>query len=625
MSDLFENFDQNLYKKGSPLYKGDGNPLSDISNITPSSIGDGFSTGSTEMVTHALQSGTFQTGVRGWQIDAEGNAEFNNGTFRGTFILGGSLITVSDIADLQSAIDTLELLGGGTASLVPDTYTATSSFTIPSGVVVDGNGSTIDFGGGAFQFLIQGTNAYSTGTLAVSFGSANVVGTGTTWTAAMVGQSILIGDYWYEILTRTDNTHITISPNFQAPDVSGATYVIATTIDQIVVQNITLTNSSTTLLKFRYVNGFTMDATNYTNAPQAIDGDDSANINFQNGSFIDDCTIGLTYNNVPFTVIESVLVSNITGGTALDLNGVTNTSMGSLSLQAIIGVGVKFTNCFNLGFINYSIIECTSHGVECVSGNSAIDLASGYTDTVGGDGIKLTATSDGITLDSQTLKNYTGYGINIAAASCDNTHIGAIEYGGGGSGTLNDSGTGTKVLVDNSSTQTITGVKTFSSDPIIPDEVYGSGWNGVLEPPTKNAVYDKIETLTGTTYVFGTFSYDLSTASGTTVVAHGLGKTPKIVRLIGFSTTDLGATVAHSKSKGTSDGTNNKCIWDASVANATGGSNDDSFALKICGGNSTGTLYQTATITLDSTNITFNWIKTSTPTSLAYIEWEAEA
>jgi hypothetical protein len=43
--------------------------------------------------------------------------------------------------------------------------------------------------------------------------------------------------------------------------------------------------------------------------------------------------------------------------------------------------------------------------------------------------------------------------------------------------------------------QTIAGVKTFSSAPLIPDEVYGAGWNGKLEPPTKNAVYDKIETL----------------------------------------------------------------------------------------------------------------------------------
>jgi len=43
--------------------------------------------------------------------------------------------------------------------------------------------------------------------------------------------------------------------------------------------------------------------------------------------------------------------------------------------------------------------------------------------------------------------------------------------------------------------ETIAGIKTFSSDPIIPDEVYGVAWNGSLEPPTKNAVYDKVEVI----------------------------------------------------------------------------------------------------------------------------------
>jgi len=48
---------------------------------------------------------------------------------------------------------------------------------------------------------------------------------------------------------------------------------------------------------------------------------------------------------------------------------------------------------------------------------------------------------------------------------------------------------------DTTTANTWTLAQTFSADPIIPDEVYGSGWNGVLEPPTKNAVYDKIESL----------------------------------------------------------------------------------------------------------------------------------
>jgi hypothetical protein len=44
--------------------------------------------------------------------------------------------------------------------------------------------------------------------------------------------------------------------------------------------------------------------------------------------------------------------------------------------------------------------------------------------------------------------------------------------------------------------QSIDGVKTFTSDPIVPDEAYdATAWNASLEPPTKNAVRDKIESM----------------------------------------------------------------------------------------------------------------------------------
>lgn len=38
---------------------------------------------------------------------------------------------------------------------------------------------------------------------------------------------------------------------------------------------------------------------------------------------------------------------------------------------------------------------------------------------------------------------------------------------------------------------------TFTGDISVPDEAYGVGWNGSLEVPTKNAIYDKIETIGG--------------------------------------------------------------------------------------------------------------------------------
>lgn len=39
---------------------------------------------------------------------------------------------------------------------------------------------------------------------------------------------------------------------------------------------------------------------------------------------------------------------------------------------------------------------------------------------------------------------------------------------------------------------TIAGVKTFTSNPTIPDEAYDAAWNGKLQPPTKNALWDAL-------------------------------------------------------------------------------------------------------------------------------------
>lgn len=69
-------------------------------------------------------------------------------------------------------------------------------------------------------------------------------------------------------------------------------------------------------------------------------------------------------------------------------------------------------------------------------------------------------------------------------------------------------------VVHDTGDETVAGIKTFSSDPIIPDEAYGSGWNGSLEPPTKNAVYDKVESIYGA--VLSTGGYHITTGFGAT-------------------------------------------------------------------------------------------------------------
>lgn len=43
--------------------------------------------------------------------------------------------------------------------------------------------------------------------------------------------------------------------------------------------------------------------------------------------------------------------------------------------------------------------------------------------------------------------------------------------------------------------ESIDGVKTFTSTPVVPDEAYSADWNGSNQVPTQNAIYDKIQSL----------------------------------------------------------------------------------------------------------------------------------
>ena len=73
--------------------------------------------------------------------------------------------------------------------------------------------------------------------------------------------------------------------------------------------------------------------------------------------------------------------------------------------------------------------------------------------------------------------------------------------------------------VNNTGNENVAGIKTFTSDPVIPDEAYGAGWNGSLEPPTKNAVYDKIETIGGGSITGSGTTNEIAYFTGSTAIA----------------------------------------------------------------------------------------------------------
>lgn len=74
------------------------------------------------------------------------------------------------------------------------------------------------------------------------------------------------------------------------------------------------------------------------------------------------------------------------------------------------------------------------------------------------------------------------------------TYTNDIELGHASDTTLTRVSAGV-VAVEGKTLVNLTDGGTFAADISVPDEAYGSGWNGSVEVPTKNAIYDKIETL----------------------------------------------------------------------------------------------------------------------------------
>jgi hypothetical protein len=119
----------------------------------------------------------------------------------------------------------------------------------------------------------------------------------------------------------------------------------------------------------------------------------------------------------------------------------------------------------------------------------------------------------------------------------------------------------------------------------------------------------------------GTTTRDISTASGTQNIAHGLGATPKHIKIEVFLGTTAGA---NDISVGAYNGTTNSCIYyiNAGTFYNVGAANDTTNGIVLTR-NNVSDYSAKAIITFDGTNIILTWTKTGSPTGTAYILWEA--
>lgn len=132
---LYDEYNNLLTK--DPLFKDTVQSSNTFSSgAAASSITSGELTGNLIMADGYMQSGNFVTTSTGWKIDKDGNAEFNDGTFRGTL----------EAAIIKNSTGTIVIDDTGltsTTNFLADQASAAPTITTTSTSFVDISGSTM--------------------------------------------------------------------------------------------------------------------------------------------------------------------------------------------------------------------------------------------------------------------------------------------------------------------------------------------------------------------------------------------------------------------------------------------------------------------------------------------------
>lgn len=395
-----------------------------------------------------FKSGGFQHLKTGWALFPDGSAEFQNIT------LTGKLITLSStqasristaIADIQTAGGGTLFLGAGVWDLSLYSITPVSNLTIMG---VSPSSTILNFGSTAKNLSFTGSAVYTTGTI-TSFSGNTVTGSGTSWlTNATAGQSIFIGTRWYTIAAVTGNTTL-ITQEAYADNVTfpGSAYRIATILKNFTLTNVAVTGSTGTGIAITDMRQSQFkNVVAYANAKGMV----LTNISeVANDLFI---AVGNTGNGVEVTNAglcdwESInLYGN--GGHGGALTNLKDFLFWPTIAGGNTSDGFNITSCSNVEML----VDASGNGgqgIELVSGNDEINFLNPRCVGNVSDGIKLTATSDNCRITGGKFQANGGYGINIAASTCDFTNIVANTFVSNATAAANDGGTSTVIRGNN--------------------------------------------------------------------------------------------------------------------------------------------------------------------------------
>lgn len=145
-----------------------------------------------------------------------------------------------DIGDFTTIADAFAA-GNKTVMVRRGTYTEVDDIVIPE------DGALIGEAPGVVQVVFAGGNSIKVdgsgrqtkvGTITVTNGSAAVVGVGTSFTSLLPGDWIRVGANWYQILSITDDTNLTLTVTYRGVTLSGDTFKAQSMVAGATIENI---------------------------------------------------------------------------------------------------------------------------------------------------------------------------------------------------------------------------------------------------------------------------------------------------------------------------------------------------------------------------------------------------
>lgn len=304
-------------------------------------------------------------------------------------------VNIQSPNSIQYYLNQALLNGGGEVLLDIGTYKLYADLYIPSGVTLKGtsrDNCIIDCNSD-YSVRIEGSDPYSTGTVTINFGDTTLVGSGTTFTSDMVGQSVMLNGYWYEITDFTDTTHLEIE-SYEGDNIAGGSFVIATINANSILRTVTVINSTGAGISIKYSDNPNLDDLSiYDNAigididyclyPQILSytayNDVNLDMNYVEGVFINFCDFSFSNSGSGIVMTKTnnglIFNSNISNNTTsgISMTDCDNNLIQSVFLRKNGTYGAIITNSgCNDNLISLNVFSSNSSGAVSDTGTGTL-------------------------------------------------------------------------------------------------------------------------------------------------------------------------------------------------------------------------------------------------------------